>query len=376
MEPTSTDTVQWMLEHAPDYLESREFRRAELEASLWKPELPYARKRLTAYGLERGGWDLLPEFEVKVTTVGENPTEIELSSDVPQTREEWLALGEQVFWYAPMRRDGYLLWLSERPELWDELGLQADADGNIRGVVRYTDPLGDQRTAITCGACHGDQGIAGAANKNLDLGRARAIFGEENGLDNTLFGTWGPGTVDVTDDGVTDPLAIPNLWNLDTQTHINHSAAIKLDSPAALAIRFETQYIEGQSLLRRPNRVIPWALAMYVYSLKPGTRPDTSLPGHTTFEQKCGSCHQADKAFGGGLIPADSINADPLASNSPLRGTGYYKVPTLLGISNSDRFMNNAKVDSLEDVIDSGHPYGETMSENDKVEILEFLNTL
>ncbi len=370
------DSIDWLIGNTSSYLEDSQWRRSELEASMWRPDLPYAQKRLDAYALPSGGWDRLREFNPTVTSVGDAPKSTHIDEALPTSRQAWIDLGEQVFWNLPMRRDGYLDYLIDEPELMKEVGIQTDESGNIRGLVRYNDAFGKERVALTCGFCHGDQGIAGAANQDLDLGRARSIVEERLGVDSGESYHWGPGTVDVTDDNANDPVAIPNLWNLKDQQYINRSAAVALASPASIAIRFETQYIEGQSMTGRPPRVLTWALAMFVYSLDAGTSPELSGNGFDLFVAECGSCHRPDQAFGGGLIPATALNSDPKAANSGLRGTGFYKVPTLLGASNSTRFMNNAAVESLSGVLSSGHPTGQMLSSEDEKQLLKFLNSL
>lgn len=362
--------TQWMLQHTDDYLHDTQWRRAELEDSLWRPELPYAQKRLDAYALPSGGWDALPEFQVNVESVGKNPKTITVTNERPTTQKQWLELGEQIFWYMPMRRDPYLEWIATQPQLWNELGLQSDSQGNLLGLVRYKDPLGRARVAVTCGFCHHDNGRVGAANSHLDLGRARAMFGSAVGQD------WPTGTVDVTDDHVNDPVAIPDLFNVEHQAYINHAASVRVASPASLAIRFESQFIEGQSMMARPSRAQVWALTMFVVSLDSDTQPNTELPGFNVFQTACASCHQPEHAFGGTLSPPEAVNSDPTVVHSPMRGTGYFKVPTLLGASKSTTFMNDASLHSLEDVLRTGHPTGETLPENDLQNLLQFLNTL
>lgn len=231
---------------------------------------------------------------------------------------------------------------------------------------------------VTCGVCHGDNGVAGTANHKLDLGKARSYFGEVVGADFSEGLAWGPGAIDVTDDNITDPLGIPTLWALEHQTHINRSGAIRLASPTALTIRFETQYIEGHSMMARPSRVHTWALAMYVYSLKSPTEHNEvkNERGLEVFQANCASCHNPETGYGGGLVAAAGINSNPIATESPMRGTGFFKIPTLVGISKSSRFMHDARLESLEDVVDSGHPTGIILDTKDRQDLLKFLGTL
>lgn len=368
----------WALEHAEQYLEDREFRRAQLEASLWRPDLPYARKRLAGYALPDGGWDLLPKITTEVTTVGENPTTIDLleGDTVPQTRAEWLALGEQVFWSMPMRRDSYLEWLVDKPEHWDAVGLQRDDDGNVRGIVRFTDARGNQRAGATCGLCHGDAGLPGQATRELDLGLGRELFSNAVYGRETDYDTWGKGRVDVTDDQVIDALAIPDLWGVRHQAYMNHSGAIKLETPAALAIRFETQYVVGHSMEARPDRRLSWALMMYVYSLEPpATNHQATARGEELFEERCASCHVPELGYSGHLIPTQSLGSDPQAANSRLRGTGAYKASSLIRIADGAPYLHDASVSSLQELVRQ-HPTASDLSDDDIDELIGFLETL
>lgn len=379
-QPAETDSIEWMLERTDLYLTDREFRRAELEASMWKPELSYARKRLAAYGLEDRGWDFLPLMDTRVATVSPDgalhTTHEIFDGETPQTREQWLELGERVFHLLPMRRDAYLDWIADKPQLQREVGMQTTSDGSLRGVVEYTDPRGRTRMALTCGTCHANNGTDGAAARSLDLGKGRALFAEARGADPLEFSQWGPGTVDVTDDGVLDALAIPNLFGVSEQSHLNRSGAVKVASPASLAIRFETQYIEGHSLERRPDRRLTWALAMYVLSLEAPTPETPSSEGRKVFDQACAHCHSPEQGYSGGLVAADEINSDPQASQSTFRGTGFYKVPSLMGASLGGPFLHDASVDNLDELLASGHPKNQQLTPEERSALLSFLNSL
>ncbi len=374
------DDIQWMQEHTEEYLGDQQWRRAQLEASMWRPDLPYARKQLTAYGLANQGWDLLAEMTTEVAPVfpgGASGDSTAFSTEVPTTRREWLELGEAVFWQMPMRRDTYVEWLVERPELLEEIGVENHEDGSIQGLVHFQDSRGQERVGITCGFCHGEGGVAGQARRNLDLGLGRAVFNEAHNRSGDEFASWGPGRVDVTDDAVSDPLQIPDLWGVRHQSHVNASGVVELATPAALAIRFETQYILGHNLESRPNRVLTWALAMYVLSLDyPDHQPDMSSEGAAIFEANCTACHTPDSGFSGGLVNADLLSGDGQAAFSPFRGTGMLKVPALVGVKNGAPYLHNGQYQSLRALLEGGHPYGAPMEQEDIDHVLNFLNTL
>lgn len=234
--------------------------------------------------------------------------------------------------------------------------------------------------AATCGLCHGQDGRAGQASRELDLGKGRALFADARGTDPLDYAQWGPGAVDVTDDGVTDALAIPDMWGVSHQTYLNSSGAVRIATPAALAVRFETQYIVGHSMEARPNRVLTWALAMYVMSLEAPSGEENqtseSQAGREVFDQNCATCHRPEQGYSGDLIAAETLPSDPQAAYSAFRGTGYYKVPSLLGVGQGAPYLHDASQPSLRALLDSGHPGHVELSEPEKNQLIEFLKTL
>lgn len=379
-EPRSTAT--WMTEHTEDYLHDASWRRARLEEALWRPELPYARKRLGSYALERGGWDLLPAMVSRVEPVYTSDSEgtaVELLPGIrPQTEAEWLALGERVFWEMPMRRDAYVEWLLEQPELWDDVGLEITEEGRVLGLARFVDARGEARVGVTCGMCHGGGGVAGKANRALDLGRARAAFMTSLGREPGAYASWGPGLVDVTDDGVDDPLAIQDLFGTRHLSHLNASGSVKMVDPGSLAVRLETQFIVGHDMEVRPPRALIWALTWYVLSLEaPAAHtPETEGRGADVFAERCASCHDPQQGYAGGLIPAADLITDPASAHSPLRGTGFYKVPSLIGVSDGGPYLHDGSEPTLESLFATGHPHGELLEDEERRDLIAFLKSL
>lgn len=381
--PELEQQLDWMTEHAPSYLHDRAWRRRALEESLWRPELPYSQKLLDGYALEKGGWELLPTYSFDAYAVYEPGDErstlvarFDANAPTPTTRQEWLELGERVFWYLPMRRDAYLSWVVQRPERWREVGLEQDDDGALRGVIRYRDARGRARIGLTCAACHASNQEPGRATSALDLGKARALYRQARDLDPAPFDTWGAGKIDVTDDGRVDPVAIPNLWGVSSQRFLNSSGVFEKSSPATPAIRFETQYLSNYAYEVRPARQWTWSLAMYVTSLAgEKSRPARPAPP-AAFTRACASCHDPDAGFSGGLIPADALSSDATVANSPKRGTGHYRVPSLLGVGEGGPYLHDASANTLEEVLSSGHPDGAHLSTTDHDAILDYLKTL
>ena len=356
------------------------------------PELPYARKRLAGYALpeEEGGWDLLPELGATVMPITREQAERGLErvpfegvalapDDTPTTQDEWESLGERVFWLMPMRRDVYLEWVVMRPELWDEIGLEVDEQGALRGVVRFEDTRGDVRIGATCAMCHGADGVSGRASREIDLGRARVLFAELRDRDPGPYGQWGPGRVDVTDDEAVDALAIPDLFGVKHQSHMNTSGAIEILNPATLAVRFETQYIVGHSLEARPDRRLTWALAAFVMGLEepePVVARSEGTRGEDVFMGSCAGCHDPARGYSGGLFLVEVFISEPQAANSVLRGTGFYKAPSLVGISQGGPYLHDASAATLEELLEKGHPTGSVLAPEQRAKLLDYLQTL
>ncbi len=356
------------------YQNDRKWRRNQLEKSLWKPELPYAKKRLDAYALQDQGWDFLPLLNAQISGVPiTNPTS--LPQVAPKDQEEWIQLGERVFWEMPMRRDPYLEWLVERPELWERVGLERNEKGNLRGVAQFKDARGDTRVGATCGFCHGENGEAGRASRQLNLGLGRDLFNAERGVE-SHYKNWGIGKVDVTDDGVADALRIPDLFTIAAKKHINSSASIKVHSPATLAIRFETQYIVGHSMEARPNRMYTWALAAFILSLSDTNTFETEINVPTTFEQKCSSCHPTESHFGGVLVAHEQLTTDPNSAKSIKRGTGFYRSPLLKNVSQNAPYMHDGSFDTLEEILKEGHVAGQKLTIEEQSTLLNFLRRI
>ena len=161
-----------------------------------------------------------------------------------------------------------------------------------------------------------------------------------------------------------------------------------------------------------------YALALYLYSLKPPPNPNSfdtvAAKGKTIFEREgCAGCHAPPFYTNNKLVPADGF--DPSARNPdamPARigvnasyamethkGTGYYKVPSLKGVWYRGPFEHNGSVKTLEDWFDparlrpdyvptgfkgydgktrsvKGHRFGLNLTAGDKRALIAFLKTL
>jgi hypothetical protein len=164
-----------------------------------------------------------------------------------------------------------------------------------------------------------------------------------------------------------------------------------------------------------------YALAQYVYSLRPPPNPNkfdaAAARGRKVFEREaCATCHTpplytnnkltlaegftpppgAEKKYD--ILPI-SVGTDPNLALRTRRGTGYYKVPSLKGLWYRGMFGHSGWCATLEDWFDprrtrddyvptgfkpygaktyavKGHPFGLNLSEEDRRALIAFLKTL
>lgn len=163
-----------------------------------------------------------------------------------------------------------------------------------------------------------------------------------------------------------------------------------------------------------------YALALYIYSLKPPPNPNkfdaVAQHGQKVFERKgCPICHTpplytsnkltlaegftrpSDAAGKYDILPV-SVGTDPNLALNTRRGTGYYKVPSLKGIWYRGMFGHSGWCATLEDWFDprrlrayyvptgfkpygsktyavKGHPFGLDLSGDDRKALIAFLKT-
>ena len=173
-------------------------------------------------------------------------------------------------------------------------------------------------------------------------------------------------------------------------------------------------------LLRNSDEQL-YALALYIYSLKPPQNPNKyerlATRGQKVFEyQGCAVCHTPPLYSNNALVAVDgfevpeehrkrydilwtSIGTDSRLALQTRRGTGYYKVPSLKGVWYRGPFEHNGSVATLEDWFDArrlrddyvptgfkgagvkaraikGHPFGLDLSPSDRQALIAFLKTL
>jgi len=164
-----------------------------------------------------------------------------------------------------------------------------------------------------------------------------------------------------------------------------------------------------------------YALALYIYSLKPPDNPNKfdalAQRGYEVFmTEACDVCHTPPLYTNNMLIPANGftapekdratnsvmniyLNNDPNLSLNTRRGTGYYKVPSLKGVWYRGPFEHNGSVATLEDWFDlrrlrddyvptgfrgygvttravKGHEFGLSLPPEERRALIAFLRTL
>ncbi len=164
-----------------------------------------------------------------------------------------------------------------------------------------------------------------------------------------------------------------------------------------------------------------YALAQFIYSLAPPPNPNLSDAraerGQRVFNASgCVRCHTPPLYTSNTLIPADGftppadhykkydihderVGSDPTLTMATRRGTGYYKIPSLKGVWCRGPFEHSGSVATLEDWFNparrrddyvptgfvgagvktravKGHPFGLSLSAEDRAALIAFLKTL
>ncbi len=164
-----------------------------------------------------------------------------------------------------------------------------------------------------------------------------------------------------------------------------------------------------------------YALALYLYSLRPPPNPNrrtaqTARGGQIFEKSGCGTCHTPPLYTNNRLTPALDfvvptthrmrfditpivVGTDPTLTLRTRRGTGYYKVPSLKGVWYRGPFEHNGSAATLEDWFDprrlrddyvptgfspvgvkmravKGHQFGLNLSAEERRDLVAFLKTL
>ncbi len=230
------------------------------------------------------------------------------------------------------------------------------------------------------------------------------------------------------------PAAIPDLIGVKDRRYLDSTGLVRQRSIADL-MRYAALNQGADNLTQydqfRPAGELPaastqsrysdeqlYALALYIYSLKPPPNPNkfTALAqkGYEIFmTEACDACHTPPLYTNNMLMPVAGfavdprnsdvlnlpINTDPNLALGTRRGTGYYKVPSLKGVWYRGPFEHNGSVATLEDWFDGrrlrddyvptgfrgfgvttravkGHEFGLSLTLEERTALIAFLRTL
>jgi hypothetical protein len=236
------------------------------------------------------------------------------------------------------------------------------------------------------------------------------------------------------------PTSIPDLYNIKERKYLDHTGLMRHRNITDLMLyatlnqqadRYD-KYGGKTVMARWPNEGGPklsrysdaqlYALGQFLYSLKAPKNPEQFAPallqqGEKVFiEQGCVTCHTPPLYTNNMLTPADgftipethmekydifdiSVETDPSLTLYSRRGTGYYKIPSLIGVWNRTALFHSGNVASLEELLDparleddyipkgykpgwttthavKGHPFGLELNADDKKALIAFLKSL
>ncbi|HEX4850108.1 MAG TPA: hypothetical protein VFV08_04835, partial [Puia sp.] len=189
------------------------------------------------------------------------------------------------------------------------------------------------------------------------------------------------------------PTVIPDLFNIKERKYLDRTGLVLNrdigDLMRYISLNQDMDYLSSYSGFKpdpRPDNIIlknyerysdvqAYALAKFLYSLKSLPDPDKApkeliARGHIVFEQEeCSDCHTPPFYSNNKLTPAsgfipskedktsfDVDDIDPRVKTDPdlalysRRGTGYYKVPSLIGVWNRSALLHGGYVTSLEEM--------------------------
>lgn len=374
---------------ALSFINSPEARRSALERSVSVAETAYGQRRLDHYALSGAGitdsendWDLLPIFEPTVRPlrvpdqlvdrVGGPVSElldVSLALD-DQVLSDWVRAGEQAFRNYPIVVDPTLRKLRESSEAVREYGLSVEPDGTVNGAVEIQFPDGRWGVALTCAACHSfatedGQRILGLSNRSFRIDELLGAY------------YWAPGTMDVTGDGIENPVQPADLRAILWQDRLHHSGNLG-NGRIERMVRIETLMSSHQAYVVRPSRTVVASIALFLESLgEQLPRPDMASRGGEVFDAACASCHEGE-GLSGPPIGVSRVQTDPAASEGS-RGTGGYRAPSLLGLADRGLLLHDGSARSLAGLLGlepsdhSGHPFGTNLPESDREALLDLL---
>jgi hypothetical protein len=394
-----------------------------------------------------------------------------------KTEQDWIKAGETIF-NAPVSFGPVFFGATDVRDrkFYERTGMPVAKDGSVpfaRWVIRKKGQV--ELGSMGCNTCHtrvmkdgsvspGAQGNnpgdrqgasmlrraaeAGAGEKVLTQARGFARQFEVPGLiddPNRVAQTMSlqqliaageaipPGVTARSHTSMILPPQIPDLIGVQERRFLDHTGLVRQNGIGDL-MRYSTLVQDTIGLARYGDSPAPstmkstrysdeqlYALAMYLYSLRPPDNPNpfdsSAARGKKIFErQGCGGCHTPPLYTNNKLIAADGftpsaedakkfsvmgkrVGTDPRYALQTRKGTGYYKVPSLKGVWYRGPFEHNGSVATLEDWFDparlrddyvptgyagpagevrsvKGHEFGLDLSPADRKALIAFLKTL
>jgi hypothetical protein len=237
------------------------------------------------------------------------------------------------------------------------------------------------------------------------------------------------------------PTSVPDLFNIKERKYFDHTGLLRHreigDLMRYASLNQEADFLNdyggffpvkrpmhpetGDTITRFSDTQL-YALAKFIYSLKTPQNPFPASAalikkGEKIFtEEDCTSCHTPPFYSSKKLTPVngftppkdhwekydiydESLGTDPGLALYTRRGTGYYKVPSLIGAWNRTGFLHSGYMATLEDMFDKrrlqndyvptgykpasvktmailGHKYGLDLNEDDKRSLIAFIRSL
>ena len=394
-----------------------------------------------------------------------------------KTETDWIRAGELMFDSPISYGDIAQITDVRNPQWYEKLHVPGTKDGTwpwLRYVIREKGKV--ELGTISCAMCHtrvmSDGTVVKGAQGNFPFERAAALtaknFTVEGllGFERSFFGApWikpdplaeiqkmsleklaemhaaiPPGVMARHGTNPLFPPQIPDLIGIKDRKYLDHTglqlhrSIVDMMRYAALnqgadnlanyggfvpATKDSRTLPDPAKLLRNSDEQL-YALALYIYSLKPPPNPNRydrlAARGQKVFEwEGCAVCHtpplytnNALVAVDGFEVPEDhrrrydilwaSIGTDPRLALQTRRGTGYYKVPSLKGVWYRGPFEHNGSLATLEDWFDmrrlrddyiptsfkgagvkvrtiKGHRFGLDLYAADREALIAFLKTL
>ncbi len=303
--------------------------------------------------------------------------------------------GTAEYWRPAQRFTFFALEAATPGALEERWGILIDRQGKPTGITAREASDGRIDYGWSCALCHAGHDadgrpVPGAPNHRLDYGAIhhRAIVAHPSRpsapgpgiLDRDTpiadLIALRPGRLDMNGDRVVNPVKIPALWGLRS----NRSGIFANGSVGNIwmGIAHNGGPFPASDLIE--------AIVAYVLSLDPPPNPrpqgDREARGRGIFEREgCASCHAGPDYTNGEVIPIEAIGTD--AARARVEFPKGYRVPTLRRLDLQRIFLHDGSVASLGALFTRerlrtapGHPFGLTLDETEREDLVAFLLSL